>query len=402
MSETTAGEAVARLRFRRRMTQEQLAEAAGLSVAAVRAIEQGAREGRMSTLSALARALGVRTSDLLVPERGAPVVHESQPDALLAVRRVLSPPLGLPPPEPDKVTSVDAWQRTLAYGERLYDEDNYDAVLESVPALLDEAYALHAAGVDGGAEAYAQAHLYAAQLLTQVRQLDLANHALGKAMDLAGELSDELLAAYVVTIQCWTLLLQRRFPEVETLAVQTAERIEPQMSSRATRQLATWGWLMARASAAAVRDARTDDAEDYMSQARTAAARLDGHVWATGWSPPPVRGFCETLVGFKTVENAVLVGDHGKALTLADRLPPSTVPTVNNQCRHRLDIASSQLATHQPAEAIETLLNVREAAPEWLRHQGYGRALIGQLVEQRRRAYADEVSVLADHVGVTA
>lgn len=54
----------------------------------------------------------------------------------------------------------------------------------------------------------------AAQTLTQIRQLDLANHALHLAHQVAAEMSDELLAAWVVTIQCWTLLLQRRFPDV--------------------------------------------------------------------------------------------------------------------------------------------------------------------------------------------
>lgn len=391
------GEAVARRRYRLGLTQEQLAEAAGLSTNAVKSIERGARQGRMDTLAKLARALGCSTTDLLVPAAGAPVVQEADADALLGIRRALTPPLGLDPPERADAPA-GAWRDTLNYAERLYAEDRYDAVLEAVPVLLEEAADLHRAG---DALPAVQAHLYAANALTQIRQLDLANHALDKAMRYAGELSDELAAAWAVGIQCWTLLLQRRFREVEQLAVQTADRIEPRMSDPASARLATWGWLMMRASAAAVRDARTDDAEAYMRQARSAATRLtDEH--ADGWAPPPVRRFCETTVGYKMVENAVLIGDHGKGLEIATQVPPSKIPTVNNRNRHRLDLAAAHLGEHQQTEAIEDLLELRSAAPKWLAHQGYARNLVGQLADGRRRAYAEQIGVLADHVGLPA
>lgn len=401
MNETipSAGEAVARYRYRRGMTQEQLAEAAGLSASAVKSIERGTRGGRMETLNRLARALGVTTSDLLVPAPGTQVVTVPEPDALLAIRRALTPPLGISLAEPAPPTSQQAWQETLNYAERLYAEDRYDAVLSAVPVLLEEARAIHAANPTN-VYPLAQAHLYAAQMLTQVRQLDLANHSLDKAMGLAQSTGDDLLAAWVVTVQCWTLLLQRRFREVEQLATLTADRIEPRMSEPPSPKLATWGWLMVRASSAAVRDARTADAEDYMRMARTAAARLGDEPAPQRWMPPPVAGFCETTVAYKDVENAVLVGEHGKALALAERVPPSDLPTANNRHRHQLDVAASHLARHQPSEAIETLLDVREAAPAWLRHQGYARGIVTQLVETRRRAYADEVGLLADHIGL--
>jgi hypothetical protein len=96
----------------------------------------------------------------------------------------------------------------------------------------------------------------------------------------------------------------------------------------------------------------------------------------------------------------MLISEPERALELASRVPPSEISTTNNLDRHRLDVASAQLAIRRPGDAVETLLAVRSTSPEWLRRQGYARDLIRQLVEGRRRAFVEEVGVLADHVGI--
>lgn len=53
------------------LTQGKLANAAGLSATTIRAIEAGGRNVNFTTLLALARALGVTPSDLLMRERTA-------------------------------------------------------------------------------------------------------------------------------------------------------------------------------------------------------------------------------------------------------------------------------------------------------------------------------------------
>ncbi|MGW2086642.1 helix-turn-helix domain-containing protein [Streptomyces sp. NPDC001880] len=55
------------------LSQEQLAHRAGLSVGPVRKIEQGDDGVRMETLHALARALGVKTSNLMAAGAPKPV-----------------------------------------------------------------------------------------------------------------------------------------------------------------------------------------------------------------------------------------------------------------------------------------------------------------------------------------
>ncbi len=60
------------LRAARGLTQEQLCEAAGISVDAVNRIENGTRVPTLTTLASLARALGVEVVDLVRTEAPPP------------------------------------------------------------------------------------------------------------------------------------------------------------------------------------------------------------------------------------------------------------------------------------------------------------------------------------------
>jgi transcriptional regulator with XRE-family HTH domain len=63
---STIGDRIARLRARHRLTQEQLADRARVSVDTIRKLEQGQRQtARLATLNALARALDVEPSVLV-------------------------------------------------------------------------------------------------------------------------------------------------------------------------------------------------------------------------------------------------------------------------------------------------------------------------------------------------
>ncbi|MFD7720490.1 helix-turn-helix domain-containing protein [Streptomyces sp. NPDC059814] len=86
------GDRIARLRLRRKLTQERLAERAGVSVDVVRKLEQGVRStARLTTLNALARALDVEPSVLAGQPSTFEVRGEQDQPSVLALRQVLSP-----------------------------------------------------------------------------------------------------------------------------------------------------------------------------------------------------------------------------------------------------------------------------------------------------------------------
>lgn len=90
--ESSIGDRIARLRLRRKLTQEGLAERAGLSVDIVRKLEQGVRQNaRLTTLNALASALDVEPSLLVGQPTTFEVRDEGDRPSVLALRQAVSP-----------------------------------------------------------------------------------------------------------------------------------------------------------------------------------------------------------------------------------------------------------------------------------------------------------------------
>ena len=75
----TFGEAVRAMRRRRGLSQEELADAAGLHRTHISLIERGLREPSLDTLVKLCRGLGVSPAEALMWYVEARAEHENQP-----------------------------------------------------------------------------------------------------------------------------------------------------------------------------------------------------------------------------------------------------------------------------------------------------------------------------------
>jgi transcriptional regulator with XRE-family HTH domain len=408
----TIGDRLAEIRRRRSLTQEQLAEAAGVSVETIRKLEQNERTAaRVATLNKLARALDVRTSSLF-GNSGQPVAGRDVDDddvALVALRRVLAPARGIRgatiATAESEPASLGGVQRTIWAVDRAYHADDYASALTALPTLLTDA-ALTAGSAGEGERpaalrALSQAEQLAGTMLIQTRKFDLAHRALDRALDAAGEAGDELVAAAAVVSLCWLLPRQGRLDEAEELAVSTADAIEPSFARASPEHFATWGWLMLRGAAAAVRNNRDDRAGEMLDAAAAAGARV-ATVAGSVVTPAPatVGTFGPATVAMKRVETAIVAGDTGRALRLAQRVPAGERPTSNNRNRHLLDVAYAQADNRLYAEATATLERIRHDAPIWLRHQRYARDIVANVVASRRRALSDELNNLVAAVGL--
>jgi transcriptional regulator with XRE-family HTH domain len=408
----TIGDRIAGIRRRRTITQEQLAEVADVSVETIRKLEQNERtSARVATLSKLARALDVRTSDLFGTSAQSVAQQETDHDdvALVALRRVLAPARGIrgsriytAETEPPTVSEV---RQAIWTVDRSYHADDYTTALTALPVLLTDAgLAVESADVNertAALRALSQAHQMAGTILIQTRKFDLAHRALDQALDAADAAGDDLVGASAVVSLCWLLLRQGRLDEAEALAVATADAVEPSFSRGSPEHFATWGWLMLRGAAAAVRNNRDDRAEEMLDAAAAAGARVSttrGPVVMP--APATVGTFGALTVAMKRVETAVIAGDTGRALTLAEHVPLGDNPTSNNRNRHLLDVAFSQLDQKLYSESIGTLRQVEHEAPMWLSHQRYATDIVAGLVASRHRAISDELARLADAVGL--
>jgi transcriptional regulator with XRE-family HTH domain len=393
------------------LSQESLAHEAGLSVSVVRKVEQGG-DARVETLHVLARALGVSTSALFATEAPKPVIgDESNQRYLAELRKALMPPIGLAATltDPGEPADLSSLRRDVGDGHALYLADRYSSVAKKLPGLLRASEASVAA-LEGEERQHAmivraQALLLAGKFLTQVRQYDMAYHALAEGIRLARETGQTPIAATGVVGMCWLLLRQDRFDECEQLATLTAREVEPRVSESNLSELAVWGELSLRVAAAAVRNNRPDVAREARRMAGAAASAMDAehldfpHQWGS---------FGPVTAELKAVEDLSLLGDARGVLRRADDglLSRKAVrsygkPGGNSWDRHRLDVAKAHVTLGSHQEAMAELNQLRRTSGEWLKYQPMARYIISDLLGTRKRTLTQDMREMAAHLGVT-
>ncbi|WP_131739351.1 helix-turn-helix domain-containing protein [Actinomadura roseirufa] len=406
MHEAGISDRVRELRTRRGLTQEELAERAGLSLAVVKKLEQGGT-CRMETYHQLARALGVTT--VWFVSAGSPEPTEANVDdvVLADIRSAINPPVGFTgkplygtadAEHPDLAMLARAVQSVAAK----YQADQYDDLAAIVPALVRSAHH-HVDVYDNGDQRREALRLradltgVAGRYLIQIRAHDLALIALHTSLRDALEIGDLPLASAAVSSQAWAMLRQGRLEEVERLCVETADQVEPRMSKATADELSAWGYLLLKASAAASRNNRAPEALEYARTAATAGARL-GHQH-------------EDLAGHRNfgplnsilimAEIEVLDNHPDKALRIAKELPRG-VGTIKTSTwnRHRLDVARARVRTGDASKATDIMTGLRVRHGEWLRYQQYGRDITREILGSRPRMPSREMLDLADFMGV--
>jgi transcriptional regulator with XRE-family HTH domain len=400
---TAIGEALARNRRRRGLTQEGLAERAEVSVSVIRKLERGDRtSASLPTLRKLATALRITTVDLFQPTpRLAGRVDPDDRDDLYAIRRVLQPARSINPAPvvtlaDDAPPDTDAVRDTVREVNGMFRDSEYAAAVAALPTAITHIRAAVDATEGADRDAVwahlAQAYQTAALVLIQVRRDDLAYHALGLAMDAGRQAGDDILVASAVCGENWLLTRQARFDEAESAALVTAEAVEPSLTRSPLPHIAVWGWLNLGAAAAAARNGRSDMTSDALRRARAAA-----HVAAPYRSPDVAHWsqFSPAVVAMREVELAVVAGDIGTALRVARDVPSNAKPAVTFQ-RFQLDVAAAHLEERDYDKASEILLRLRSTVPGWLRHQRYARSLTDRLLHARPRSIPTELRELAD------
>ncbi|MBD3005707.1 helix-turn-helix domain-containing protein [Streptomyces sp. 5-10] len=368
------GKTLKAARKQRGLTQGELAKASGVSISIIRKLEQGDRAtARMETLRMLAAALQVTTTQLMNgPKAEGPVVGTEERWEAVRSALVLPPPPRELDDEPPTIAGV---KRALDDSVPLFAKDKFGELSTVLPGMLRDADAL---GTEGRS-IRARLLQLSGWLMVATRQFDLADVALQRAMDGA---ADPMDGAATANIKCWLLLRQGKLESALNLAVEWADEIEPRPSRATPAELSTWGWMLLRLSAAAVRNQEPDTAEHAMRLAQGAAVML-------GREHTPENDFLMTFgpttVKLKTAENASVTNRPDVVLRLAQKIPVSTLrATSNNRNRHLLDVADAYVKTGEYAEAFDKLSEIRASSPEWLPNQTYARTVMRRIVEGRR------------------
>ncbi|OAA25201.1 putative transcriptional regulator [Frankia sp. EI5c] len=411
--EPAPGTHLQNLRRRRGLSQEGLAERAGLSVSTIRKIEQGGN-ARLETFHILARALDVETSSLFESGSPAPVAEheESNKLNLLPLRQALTPMIGLAGAvtfgaEPAAEAPEATLRAALSEAVGRYRADDFEAVAAMLPRMIRQSHALvdRAADEERATLVRLRAEIFqlAGLFLTQVRQYDLAYAAIRDAIGDATTVGDNLTAAFAAISQAWLFIRQGRFVDAESLAGDIATKIEPRMSTATDEDLSAWGWLLLRGSAAAIRNNRQDSSDDFLSLADVAASRISA-ARAPDHHNQYLTTFGPAVVAMKRAESMMVMGDARGVLRLAESIPypRSRRYRSDNLSRHLLDVATAHTVLRDYKDATDVLVHLRKNAPEWLRHQRKGKDVLITLLHSRKRSLNEELRGLADFLDVSA
>ena len=392
---STLGGRLAAVRKRRGLTQRELAEASGLSVSLIRKIEQGDYgQVRLATARKLAQALSVTTS-ALVTEPDAPVAAPGSGQRWEPVRLALE---GVHDDGPQDEPTLADLGRSFSDAMSLLLASRFDALGAVLPGLLRDADALVALSPDGTqSEAKtlrSQIRQVAGSLMLHNWQFGTADRAFALAME---DASDPLTAMSVVDERCWGLIRQGKLAETMDTALGLAEQYEPRM--RAGRnELAAYGRLMIRASMAAVRDNRPDEADEMLRIARMAAVGA-GHDFVLPFSPWHVFG--PVTISVFAAESAIIQEQPEGVLAIARRLSGARPVTQLGKFApsFQLDVAYAHALLRHDDQAVATLRQLRDDRPQWFPRQRYAADILAAIIGHRRTLSA-EIRELADAANV--
>ncbi|HEX6467986.1 MAG TPA: helix-turn-helix domain-containing protein [Streptosporangiaceae bacterium] len=372
------GRNLKRLRDDRGLSQEGLAEAAGVSVEVIAKLEQGRRQtARISTLTKIASGLDIDLATLV--DKRDRLGPDRDGGSVLALRDVLLSPSLLPGLDRDddgEPTPVDHLKQVVRNAWNSYWAGDFGELLAVLPGLIGEARVTHSAVGAHAVEPLALAYEVASHFATQIGRTDLGLVAAERAVIAAHGGDDPLLWAAMHASYSWVLLHQGRHGEAEDLAKAMADRIEPSFRG-GEMELAVWGHLLLTAVAPAVAQER--DPSEYLSLAGAAAERLGRRVFLYSKKP-----FATSAVAMQATYGYSVLRKPKRALDAARRIKPGDLDGISRGA-HLMDVAQAQLDSGNRRAAATTLLEAREVSPVWFRHQRVARSVTAEIRDRERR-----------------
>ncbi len=378
------GGRIAAIRSARRMTQEDLALAAHISLSLLRKIEQGTRVASDPVLDAIATALSIDPSRLLGDSgRLDGRVH----DAIPALREVITtydlPDEGPVRPMPAlRASVIGAVQKRLSA--------QYVRLSQTLPELLGELIrGVHAPNDPAGISALLVATYRAADAVAyKYGYLDLSARLIELMRQTSAVVGDPLLsasAAYVRTeVFFATHTYQAGLRALESAIDQLPRKAVPLC-------LGVLGSLHMRAAVIAARAAHADAAMAHLRQARQLGDQVpEGIYYGTAFGP------CSVRVHEASV--AIGLGDLQLALSLADSWSPPLEMPAERRSGFFIDLARAQLWAGQKDAAFESLLTARRIAPQHTREHPWVREDAETLL-RLYRASSESLVGFAEWVG---
>lgn len=385
------GRRIAYYRRLRRMTQQQLADAANVALGTIRKIERGERGVSDAILEAIAAVLCVDPSQLRADREPAHTrVHAALPALSAAIATYDTPDDG-------PVRLLHELREAVAHAARWRLAAQYTRIVSTLPDLLVElARAYHAAP---DAEQPELANL----LVRAYRSADAVAYKFG-AYDLSARLielmrwatpeaEDPLLSASVAYVRTETFFSAR----AHAAGLRALERaLDAAPAPTAAPEIAVRGALHMRAAVIAGRARDASAAATHLDEARTLADQVTEDVYyGTAFGPDSVR--------IHEVSVAVSLGDDhvGRALDVAGEWkPPKEGLPAERRSGFYIELARAQLWSGLADDAFESLKVARHIAPQHTREHPWVREDAATL-RRLKRADSETLTNFAEWCAAT-
>ncbi|MEU3311566.1 helix-turn-helix domain-containing protein [Streptomyces sp. NPDC006662] len=393
----TIGERVAWYRHRRGLSQEVLAGLVGRTTDWLSKAENNRIElDRLSVITSLAAALDISLGDLLAEPTLMEWSSESSRRTVPALREALmdykqlTPLLG-PPPD-DEVPALKDLRVNVKELLDAYQASRYGFATRRLPLVLADALAASRAySGHKGEEAHALLALTyhgAAMVLGKVGEPELAWIAADRGLAAAQHSGRSAVTGSLFRAVTHCLLATGRFPAAIQLVNDAAAVMQPELAHADDEQLSVYGTLFLAGAMAAARAEDRATTQTFLREADETAQRLGAdanHMW-TAFGP--------TNVAIHCVATAGELGDLQIAADLGPRIDTSGMPA-ERRVRHSLEVARALSAWNRTHEALATLLDAEQAAPEQVRHHYLSRELVIGWIRGTRGRPSQPVADLA-------
>jgi transcriptional regulator with XRE-family HTH domain len=392
------GRRLARLRTRRQMTQQMLADRLGKSKSWVDKVERGVRTlDRYSVITEVATVLRVDPTLLLGRDtRRATGSGETVAAGVEGVRAALAR-YDTTPADPDAPTPTPARELAGRVGHAwlTYDHADYPGLLRALPGLLGDAQQTHAASGDCEATGLlVQAYRITASVLVKLGEADLGWLAADRAMAIASGDSPLSASAVVPLARALRALDRPRLALAVTLPA--AHRITTHRPPHDTCDvLPLRGVLLLEAAHAAANCGDTNGVRDLLDQAAQIAARVNDA------DDPHRTGFSPAAIVLAQITTAADLGDAHKAITGHAEVVASAqwrrLP-VEHRAAYLLDIARAYLQVGDLLAAGRALVQADRTASAEIRLRPAARTVIADLT--RGGVLPADVAAIARTVGL--
>ncbi|MGA4791296.1 helix-turn-helix domain-containing protein [Nocardia sp. AB354] len=391
------GQQVRKIRARRGMTQQVLADRAGRSRGAIAKYESGERPvDSRRTLLALAAALNVTIGDLtghddekLNPSGAG--FHSRVPELETVLWSKGNVTDTAPPRSLEELASL------AEIATKLRHDCDYETLGPMLAPMLTDSYR-HVRD-DGSERAWDVLGTVAYGVASALRARGYHSLAWNaaqeaeRAAERAGGAAPRAAAAFVQG----QILLSRpdALPAALATITGTAEKLSCEV--RTVGEIETYGMLHLQGSIVAA--TMGDDPEPHLAEAAEQALRLSQAGPNT--SVARNKSFVPANVALWRMSAAMERREPGRVLELAPGLSPDQLPNEGRRAQYFVEIGRAYAMQRKYRDSLYALLRAEHAAPQHVRGMTHVRELVGHMMRAARRDLtAGELGKLAQRVGV--